>query len=247
MNKILLIITMVASSQVLGGFLGDDIKDLNAGSSYNYYVFASEWVGSVCLYNDCIDEYVAQVNPQFFNIHGLWPQTKEGDDPSGCSTINYDDALLDSSVTGMLPSRWSGLYNNSTGFHSHEWEKHGRCWNQNPVFVASSASKNPVNEFFSTVVWISQKIHIFEALQSKGVTPSTDEIYHLQDFENAIKSAFGISNVQINCNYKDGTQYLDSIYLCLDLQYNIMNCPNDAPSNCNANKPINYKPFSASN
>ena len=107
-------------------------------STYSYYVYASEWAGSVCKSNDCLDSYLKQIDNKFWNIHGLWPTTPGGDSPSQqCLPISFQIDFLHPLTFDILEAKWSGLYANSSVFHAHEWDKHGRCWDHN------SLQKNP--------------------------------------------------------------------------------------------------------
>jgi len=48
-------------------------------NSYDYYVLALEWAGSLCETEDCSNTYAAGLNYTFFNIHGMWPSVFEGE------------------------------------------------------------------------------------------------------------------------------------------------------------------------
>jgi len=198
-------------------------------SVYSYYVFATEWAGSVCTLSTCFDNYIEQINPQFFNIHGLWPSIGPNQNPSGdCANITFAIDDLTEATQDILQSTWSGLFADSTGFHAHEWEKHGRCWNYQPEETKFLADINLIEDFFGTVVDLGNKMNLYSVFEESGIVPSENSTYTYQEFQQALGKRFNVSNPQINCQAgKDGV-YLDSVYLCLDLNYNVIECPNQA-------------------
>jgi len=207
------------------GELGQDLSVM-LDSQYSFYVFASEWAGSVCSYYDCLENYLQQIDPQFFNIHGLWPTLHNGASPDNdCLTLPFSANDIGEPTNNQLQSKWSGLYADSTSFHEHEWEKHGRCWNQDAVGFLSSA--NPINEFFSSVVDLAQKLDIYTALYRGGIIPDLVRQYNISEVQTALQATFKIEYAVINCEYNGNQQYLDSIYLCLDLNYDVVDCPQE--------------------
>jgi len=58
--------------------------------SYDYYVFAVEWAGSVCATKSCAAAYIQGIDPTFMNMHGLWPSSFSGKDPENCPGPAWD-------------------------------------------------------------------------------------------------------------------------------------------------------------
>ena len=287
-------------------------------STYSYYVYASEWAGSVCKHNDCLDSYLKQIDNKFWNIHGLWPTTPGGDSPSQqCLSISFQIDFLHPLTFDTLETKWSGLYADSSFFHAHEWDKHGRCWDhnsllknpsvienqlienpvlKNPVLENTAVLENsvlenqaigntvlenpvlenpvlenpvlenpvlgnpvlgnpvkgnpvtgnpvigdpvignpvtgnpvignPVDDFFCTVVSLADSIDLYSTLEKNNIVPSLNKVYAVADFRAALKNKFNITSFKMLCNFsKDKQQYIESIYLCLDLDYKLIDCP----------------------
>jgi len=78
---------------------------------------------------DCTRDLLQEVNPDNFNIHGLWPNsyTEKLDNP--CTSESYNPNDLTSQTEAGLLEYWNGLYSSSDEFHTHEWSVHGSCWN----------------------------------------------------------------------------------------------------------------------
>ena len=93
---------------------------------YSYYVFATEWAGAVCDVQNCYLPSAAD----FFNLHGLWPSNQDkNSSPMSCSTDDFSFNSLPTLEQQQADVYWSGLYNSQAKFLSHEWSKHGTCWN----------------------------------------------------------------------------------------------------------------------
>ena len=62
-----------------------------------------------------------------FNIHGLWPNYKDGTWPQFC---DKDYAFSESEIAdleGALDQEWPSFGGGNEGFWAHEWDKHGTC------------------------------------------------------------------------------------------------------------------------
>jgi ribonuclease T2 len=182
---------------------------LNAqAQSFDFYVFACEWAGSVCESENCSDD--EGVSTEFWNIHGLWPS--DGNEGLNfCSNEQFNPELL-SSLTNELNLYWSGLYSSANSFHSHEWEKHGTC---------SGMSQET---FFSTVLNLAQNLAVYQALENSGITPGGS--YECSAIASALQSQYGVSSFSVQSQ----NGYLSAIQLCVDTNLNVMNCPDGSDS-----------------
>jgi len=76
-----------------------------------------------------------------FNIHGLWPSGDASDDcatPESCQNIPYDNSKFAAQTNQQLDAAWVGVYNTIKSFRTHEWTKHGTCWNDDNALIAKS-------------------------------------------------------------------------------------------------------------
>jgi len=67
-----------------------------------------------------------------FNLHGLWPSGSPSDacaEPHSCQKIPYDESTISSSTLAKINKYWVGGWSSSKEFRTHEWNKHGTCWN----------------------------------------------------------------------------------------------------------------------
>lgn len=118
-------------------------------SAYMYYVLAQEWPASVCLSETCTTAYMQNNDGTHFNVHGLWPNGLGSDactNPATCSSVTYDESLLDSTLLTWMKKWYAGLYSDAADFHAHEFEKHGTCWN-----TTTTVLKQWENNFFSEI------------------------------------------------------------------------------------------------
>jgi ribonuclease T2 len=97
--------------------------------SYDYYIFSQELPASVCKTRDCQKTMELNLTSSLLNIHGLWPETNSGEKAWFCQPNNYNESKLDQDLLFELDRSWVGLYTDSFWFRSHEWGKHGTCWN----------------------------------------------------------------------------------------------------------------------
>ena len=93
--------------------------------SYDSYVFALEWTNGYCQINSCTSN-IDELEPNIFNIHGLWPNLKSGKMLNPCTsgvTIKERKTKLFTDLRKYWPS-FKGEY---TDFWEHEYNKHGYC------------------------------------------------------------------------------------------------------------------------
>jgi len=228
MNKILLCLTVAVL-----------FASAFATSSYTYYVFACEWAGSLCATQDCTNTYDAGLNVQNMNIHGLWPSVTSGTQPTNCNGAAWNPSAINSTTTAAMVADWSGLYSDAAPFHQHEWQTHGTCWN-NP----NPKSTDPINDFFSQVILVAKTLDVYNALVKNGVTPNADQSYSTAQYTAAMKAAFNVDELTINCisdssdflGWSDKS-YFNGFYMCLNLSYQPINCPSSAVDVIRTNAP----------
>ena len=212
-------------------------KNLEMGQ-YDHYTFTVEWPGTVCLSQNCNQDFVTGTH---FNLHGLWPDGTGGRYPSYCTNTPLNFYNLPSDLLSLLKEYWSGLYSSEQGFINHEWTKHGTCWNptygylnQMPSAVRSivstarsSGSQNPA-DFLRLVVALSKDAYnVYNILANAGITPSQSTTYSYNSIVNALGNKLGISQFNVACQSGN----LQAVYFCLDKNYQPTDC-SSRPSNC---------------
>ena len=146
-------------------------------SCNNYrYVFAQEWPGSVCRHNNCQDKYIRNFQGSAFSIHGLWPDidaTSYCKTTTFCTHETFNPSSLSHSTQALLDSSWVGFYNDIDDFRSHEWTKHGTCWQGRSLVDSNQVQEN----FFLTVHSLWKNYDLFRGLAQAGVHPSNSQLY----------------------------------------------------------------------
>lgn len=103
---------------------------VSSSQAYEYYTFAQEVPATVCKVHKCNAANLGNLRPNLLNIHGLWPDTADpAKRPFNCQENLYDESKLDANTKQTMDKFWVGLYNSTFWFRSHEWGKHGTCWN----------------------------------------------------------------------------------------------------------------------
>ncbi len=97
--------------------------------SYEYYTLAQEIPATICKVQKCKKSMELNLGPGFLNLHGLWPDTfNPNDRPFNCDLNKYDENKIQPEILAEMDKVWVGLYNSTFWFRSHEWGKHGTCW-----------------------------------------------------------------------------------------------------------------------
>lgn len=212
-------------------------------NNYDNYMLATEWIASVCRVKTCNPSIPTQTT--FFNVHGLWPNLleKPSSSPQSCSVIPLVMSSLPADLQSMLWTRWNSLYNEQTGFLTHEWEKHGTCWNpvlpQSMIDGIPSDLKPSVVKFISDyqaglrlsedylrlTLMLAAKYNPFAILTAGGVKPNNSNTVTVGDIIQVYKQSLGISKMSIICSKsRDGLSLLTEIRVCLSLNYNPIDC-----------------------
>jgi len=177
-----------------------------AKKDFDFYVFASEWAGSVCTTNSCTSAYDEGVVHDFWNIHGLWPSDgKMG--VNYCSDEKFNPSLL-SSIKSDLAGYWSGLYSSADSFHGHEWEKHGTCSGMSQI------------DYFTTTIKLARELDVFGALQRHNIIPGT-QTYSCDQVAKAIQQTYGITKFSLS----NPSKYLTELQLCVNKDFQVQDCP----------------------
>ncbi|EAR91268.1 ribonuclease T2 family protein (macronuclear) [Tetrahymena thermophila SB210] len=204
---------------------------LSYTSAYTYLVFEMEWPGTICQQKSCSAQYLGNFDDQNFNIHGLWPSGSRSNPcsyPSNCSNDDLDYSQINQSDIDYINAYWVGLYNDSDSFRTHEWQKHGTCFNGSET------------QFFSTVTSLHKQYNPIKALANHNIVPSDNQTYTLTQIQSAIENDFQ-GPALLKCVYVQGTQMLSVIdlFISSDLK-SLLKCPCNKNLNslCNNRDPI---------
>ncbi len=193
-------------------------------ASYDYHLFASFWSATNCYFRKCYSNQTGDLNPNFFNVHGLWPNYWKGY-PAYCGNIpDYNPDYLPKLLLDKMRTDWNGMNWTTDDFHDHEWTKHGTCWDD-PLGNVSDSRKQL--DFFTTSMSVAYRLDLAGSLRRGGVVPSK-EPYELKAFTKIFDRALGAGTYLLECEQDhNGKEYIFSIYVCLDLNYKTFECPDN--------------------
>jgi ribonuclease I len=222
----------------------------NQYTEYDTLVIASEWAGSVCQIKKC--NAGRPFNPNFFNVHGLWPNVKDdfSKTPFDCKSTTVTINSLPMDVQTSLNYYWNPLYTPAASFLNHEWSKHGTCWNPAPLDfklvpadlqrVVAQAQGSMSDEFnhqinyIKTSISVAQKYNLFAALASQGIVPNSKRVIQKDEFLRAMLTSLKVSKYEVICQKNaNGVSLLYEVRVCLDKNYNPTDCK-DLKYNCPA-------------
>jgi ribonuclease I len=198
----LLIILSLVSSALAGPVLLSD-------TSYDYFLFETEWKPTNCKFMNCPSAYIGEA----FNIHGLWPERKDGNYPSNCSNAPFG---VSSSLEAELNKYWESYNGDNPDFWLHEWSKHGTC----------------VSPAESCEAYLGSVVNLFLAVDPQGllathhITPSNSVSYSVSAFLEAFAT-----DVNITCKCSNNVCYFEKLEMCVDKNLGLMNCTRKS-TNC---------------
>jgi len=203
---------------------------------YDFYLLALSWPGSTCQLNKCTN---TDINKGSWNLHGLWPTSGETS-PEDCQDLRIQEKSLNQNLRKDLYNFWNGLYSPSWVFVRHEITKHGTCWinkipkGQTDIRVVDILNTiNPRNiysrydAYVGLAVYLSKKMDLFNLLRKNGVSPDDSKPYDIQKILTVINEKWRRTSAVIPVCTRDtlsGRTYLQELRICLDLNYNVMNC-----------------------
>lgn len=92
-------------------------------------------------------------------------------------------------------------------------------------------------DFFNFVVTLSKDVYrVFDFLSDNGIAPSDSKTHDFQDIHNAMEKSFGkgeVTKFKINCmKDEEGNTYLNDVMLCIDKDYNPIDCKFHTGTSC---------------
>merc|ERR1712167_175079 len=92
-----------------------------------------------------------------------------------------------------------------------------------------------ITYYFHSVYGVYQNVNFYNALSASGITPSDDQARPLSDYANAFAKYWNIKNFDMICVKGDDSKptLLNEVRLCVDINYNVMDCPQKGERRCN--------------
>ncbi|XP_026360984.1 ribonuclease T2 [Ursus americanus] len=174
-------------------------------------IMVHHWPVTVCkeVEHDCRDP------PDYWTIHGLWPDKAE--ECNGSWPFNLEE------IKDLLPKMkmyWPDVIHplNHSHFWKHEWEKHGTC-------AAQVDALNSQKKYFGGSLDLYQQLELNSMLQKLGIKPSIN-YYQISDIKDALASIYGVIP-KVQClppKQGEEVQTIGQIELCFTKELQLRNC-----------------------
>nr|XP_035958525.1 ribonuclease T2 isoform X1 [Halichoerus grypus]XP_035958526.1 ribonuclease T2 isoform X1 [Halichoerus grypus] len=198
----------------LGGARGSRRRvaaDPGDNHEWKKLIMVHHWPVTVCkeVENDCRDP------PDYWTIHGLWPDKAE--ECNGSWPFNLEE------IKDLLPEMkiyWPDVIHplNHSHFWKHEWEKHGTC-------AAQVDALNSQKKYFGGSLDLYRGLELNSMLQKLGIKPSIN-YYQISDIKDALASIYGVVP-KVQClppKQGEEVQTIGQIELCFTKELRLRNC-----------------------
>jgi len=167
---------------------------------FDYYLLSLSWSPQYCsdMGDDPDDAQCAPGRRYGFVVHGLWPQSQDGNNPRACSPAPKLDPQIAKSMLDIMPSEQLIL---------HEWGSHGTCSGLQPA------------GFFKRTREAYQRLKIPGKYQS----PSSMLTVPVKQFRQSLIAANPGLKPEDFAIYCDET-FLREVRVCLDKELNFRAC-----------------------
>ncbi|XP_004646291.1 ribonuclease T2 [Octodon degus] len=176
------------------------------------------WPPTLCKeVNDC------EKSPDYWTIHGLWPDKVEDCNSSWHFHLDeIKDLFQDMNLY------WPDIKHplNGSRFWKHEWEKHGTC-------AAQLDALDSEKKYFGKSLVLYKQLDLTKVLQKLGIEPSIN-YYYISDFKDALTRIYGVVP-KIQClpsTQGENVQTISQIELCFTKEdFRLRNCtePGELP------------------
>lgn len=184
----------------------------------DYLMLTLEWGPGVCATSPRVCQ---RKENRLFTVHGMWPQLYNSDSPAFCCFDNTFDYKLIEPLVPALEKYWFSYYDQeSRGFWSHEWLRHGTC-------ARDVKQLQGEKMFFGTVIDIVKQLPVLETLVKAGIVPGNNSVYNSVQIQNVLRRMTGGKNVRINCDLEahQPIALLTGLSLCFDVNLKFIDCP----------------------
>lgn len=184
----------------------------------------------------CIDpakcsKKIKDLPKNIFTLHGLWPSYGNGKQIAECNTgekikIKIEDVDLNNKMNIW----WVSYTKSNVDFWTHEYNKHGYCYNYRYNFV------DP-NVFFKYAIDVFAKYQLHETMRKAVDEKPGEQAYDTLELINNFKRILGPLKFRLDCGFTKGKQYLQEIRFYFDLDLTPIE-PIHYSSDCKTDKPI---------
>lgn len=175
-------------------------------------IMVHHWPATVCqeVENDCRNP------PDYWTIHGLWPDKAEECNRSWHFHLEEIKDLLQD-----MKMYWPDVIHSSanrSAFWKHEWQKHGTC-------AAQLDALNSQKKYFGKGLDLYKGLALNSMLQKLGIIPSGN-YYQIADIRDALAGLYGVVP-KIQCllpKQGEEVQSIGQIELCFTKDLQLRNC-----------------------
>ena len=200
--------------------------------NYEFYVLTFLWNPTTC--KEKGKECYKKVKERELNIlmmHGLWPSYNNGRIPQWCN-INEDIPIKDfpEELKKNMTNYWIGTYTTNEDFWTHEYNRHGYCYNQR-----SNKSVTDYSFYFQKAIDLYNYYNVKNLLNElfPGIFPG-DKKLNKTYIDEKLDQMFGRGTYALTCIKYEDKYYLNEMRLKLDLEFNLTskgrttsNCPEE--------------------
>ena len=200
--------------------------------NYEFYVLTFLWNPTTC--KEKGKECYKKVKERELNIlmmHGLWPSYNNGRIPQWCN-INEDIPIKDfpEELKKNMTNYWIGTYTTNEDFWTHEYNRHGYCYNQR-----SNKSVTDYSFYFQKAIDLYNYYNVKNLLNElfPGIFPG-DKKLNKTYIDEKLDQMFGRDTYALTCIKYEDKYYLNEMRLKLDLEFNLTskgrttsNCPEE--------------------
>jgi len=228
-----------------------------------HMVLSLQWLPSYCKNagrnKPCKKGTLKKVERDTWTLHGLWPGNCDGvtyltncnperEEENIEEVIRSKDEDLLSEMEKIWLSGNPDPLKDNNWFWAHEWNKHGQCVSTiTPQCLGTNYKKDDdIISYFEKAVELRSIYDLYPILEKAEILPNDKEGYSLDTLQNAFKSAFNNTQVEINCVYnkREKRQYMSEVRLCFHAKNAFevegpVNCVN-AFSRCNPKYNVFY-------
>ena len=176
--------------------------------SFDHYLLSLSWAPNYCAEHPSDNSSECRKgNHKGFVLHGLWPQSNQGQPPMSCQPASPVAGDIVRHMLEYYPSR---------GLIQHEWEKHGTC------------SGLSAQDYFAKVEQAFKSVNPPGQLKNLSI----DKVFAPKDIERAFAQSNNADAdaFRISCH----AQVLVGVEVCMSKDLKIQSCAN-ALRECPAN------------
>ena len=159
-----------------------------------------------------------------FSIHGLWPSNSSGILNWCNNGTPVDEAIIETDkhnetkieLYNDMSTYWVSYGENDTNFWSHEYNKHGHCYNMR-------YNKTEFSDYFNFTLnkFISNG---FGEIFLKGFYKGSDTLIeiHKNEIDNILQTLYPGIQYKLICRSKDEQIFLSEIYIVYDIDFKFL-------------------------